>query len=169
MCRMLFIEFTNPVNTSNFKLDVELFDKWSQNNKDGFGFVYDNIIIRNRYVSHGAFMRARPDVYYKYIMLHLRKASVPKDGEHPFRAWHSLVMHNGFIKNYREIAKKYGYTMKTGIDTESLVPLLRVVHEDIPKFFELAKKETLGESTINLITINTITRQYGMLSSGNAF
>jgi predicted glutamine amidotransferase len=166
---MAFIEFTSPTPTNIFTLDVELFDKWSKNNQDGFGLVYDGLIIRNRYVSHKIFLRARPNMYYHYMMLHLRSASMVKDGEHPFRAWHSLVMHNGFIHNYKQIAKKYNYQLKTGIDSEVLVPMLEYVNENIPRFFELVMKETNGESKINLIAINTITKQYGMLSSGDAY
>ena len=169
MCRMAFIEFSKPMPASSFVLDIELFDKWSKNNRDGFGFVYDGIVVKNRYVAHSAFLRTRPNVYYQYLMLHLRKASIPKDGEHPFRAWHSLVMHNGFIHNYKVIAKKYGYALKTGIDSEALVPLLKFTNEDIRKFFELVLQETKGESRVNLIAINTITKQYGMLSSGDAY
>jgi predicted glutamine amidotransferase len=168
MCRMMFIKFPRPVNTSQFYLDVKLFKKWSHENNDGFGFVYDDIIIRNPYSNVNAFIRARPEIYYKYMMLHLRNASMPKDGEHPFRAGHSLVMHNGFIKNYKELAKKYNYALKTGIDSEVLIPILKYVHEDIRAFFERVKVE-IPDSKVNLIAINTYTKQYGMLSSGNAY
>ena len=47
-------------------------------------------------------------------------------------------------------------------DSEALVPLLKFTNEDIRKFFELVLQETKGESRVNLIAINTITKQYGL-------
>lgn len=165
---MVMVVFKSPVQTDSFRLDVDLFNKWKAANTDGFGFVYDGIIRRSRYVNEKLFLKLRPPDYQRYMMLHLRRQSLPKDGEHPFIAGHVIMMHNGFIQNYKEISRKYHYELKTGIDSEAMVPLALQAGERIEPFFRLVSKEA-GGSKINVIAVNTMTGEYGMLASGDAF